>query len=80
MSDSVGNMLVGERDTSWSIFLHCFRYVGGGIPGEPPQVAKASAQGKEHLAAVKQALRALGFNKQVLTYIKDSLGPIFLCV
>lgn len=47
------------------MFVQCFRYVGGGIPGEPPQVAKASAQSKEQLTEVKQALRALGFNKQV---------------
>uniref|UniRef100_A0A674PGX0 Myosin XVI n=1 Tax=Takifugu rubripes TaxID=31033 RepID=A0A674PGX0_TAKRU len=40
------------------------RYVGGGVPGEPPRVAKASTESTEHLAAVKQALRALGFYKQ----------------
>lgn len=43
------------------------RYLGGGLPGENPRVAKASAQSREHLVAVKQALRAVGFNKQVLT-------------
>lgn len=43
------------------------RYLGGGLPGENPRVAKASTQSREHLAAVKQALRALGFNKAVLT-------------
>lgn len=69
-----------RKNTSWSMFLYCFRYVGGGIAGEPPQVAKASVQSKEHLAKVKQALRALGFNKQVLTYVTDSLWPNLLCV
>ncbi|XP_019116728.2 unconventional myosin-XVI isoform X2 [Larimichthys crocea] len=40
------------------------RYLSGGLPGESPPVATASAQSRERLAAVKQALRALGFNKQ----------------
>lgn len=38
----------------------------------------ASTQSKEQLAVVKQALRALGFNKQVLAYRLDSLTLIFL--
>ncbi|TDH06699.1 hypothetical protein EPR50_G00116980 [Perca flavescens] len=40
------------------------RYLSGGLPGENPPVAMASTQSRERLAAVKQALRALGFNKQ----------------
>ncbi|KAM7380385.1 hypothetical protein PAMP_003687 [Pampus punctatissimus] len=40
------------------------RYLNGGLPGENPPVATASTQSREHLMAVKQALRALGFNKQ----------------
>ncbi|XP_070770999.1 unconventional myosin-XVI [Enoplosus armatus] len=40
------------------------RYLSGGLPGENPPVATASTQSRERLAAVKQALRALGFNKQ----------------
>ncbi|KAM3608182.1 uncharacterized protein V6R79_020540 [Siganus canaliculatus] len=40
------------------------RYLGGSVPGENPPVATASTQSRERLAAVKQALRALGFNKQ----------------
>ncbi|KAM6978300.1 unconventional myosin-XVI isoform 2-T3 [Tautogolabrus adspersus] len=40
------------------------RYLSGGVPGEKPPVATASIQSRERLAAVKQALRALGFNKQ----------------
>ncbi|XP_049450577.1 unconventional myosin-XVI isoform X3 [Epinephelus fuscoguttatus] len=40
------------------------RYLSGGLPGEKPPVATASTQSRERLAAVKQALRALGFNKQ----------------
>lgn len=54
------------------------RYLGGGLPGENPRVAKASTQSREHLAAVKQALRALGFNKQVLTdTVTASVAPVF---
>ncbi|XP_042282224.1 unconventional myosin-XVI isoform X1 [Thunnus maccoyii] len=40
------------------------RYLNGGLPGENPPVATASTQSRERLTAVKQALRALGFNKQ----------------
>ncbi|XP_038575834.1 unconventional myosin-XVI-like [Micropterus salmoides] len=40
------------------------RYLSGGLPGEKPPIATASTQSRERLAAVKQALRALGFNKQ----------------
>ncbi|KAM9344023.1 unconventional myosin-XVI [Pholidichthys leucotaenia] len=40
------------------------RYLHGGPPGENPPVATASTQSREHLTAVKQALRALSFNKQ----------------
>ncbi|XP_032385012.1 unconventional myosin-XVI isoform X3 [Etheostoma spectabile] len=40
------------------------RYLSGGLPGENPPVATASAESRERLAAVKQALRALGFNNQ----------------
>ncbi|XP_060909434.1 unconventional myosin-XVI isoform X1 [Labrus mixtus] len=40
------------------------RYLNGAVPGEKPPVATASIQSRERLAAVKQALRALGFNKQ----------------
>lgn len=47
------------------VFVSCTRYLGGGLPGENPRVARASTQSRDRLAAVKQALRALGFNKQV---------------
>ncbi|XP_020568927.1 unconventional myosin-XVI isoform X1 [Oryzias latipes] len=40
------------------------RYLSGGVPKEVAPVATASAQSREHLAAVRQSLRALGFNKQ----------------
>uniref|UniRef100_UPI003AAAD176 unconventional myosin-XVI n=1 Tax=Centroberyx gerrardi TaxID=166262 RepID=UPI003AAAD176 len=40
------------------------RYLSGGLPGENPPVATASTQSRERLTALKQALRALGFNKQ----------------
>lgn len=48
------------------------RYLSGGLPGEKPPIATASTQSRERLAAVKQALRALGFNKQVLIQMKDA--------
>lgn len=34
-------------------------------------MAKASTQSRERLAAVKQALRALGFNKQVFSMARS---------
>uniref|UniRef100_A0A671W4E0 Myosin XVI n=1 Tax=Sparus aurata TaxID=8175 RepID=A0A671W4E0_SPAAU len=40
------------------------RYVCHSLQGENPRVAIASTRSRERLAAVKQALRALGFNKQ----------------
>ncbi|KAM8856722.1 unconventional myosin-XVI isoform 5-T5 [Spinachia spinachia] len=40
------------------------RYLSGGLLGENPPAAAASSHSRERLAAVKQALRALGFNKQ----------------
>ncbi|XP_077392246.1 unconventional myosin-XVI isoform X2 [Festucalex cinctus] len=40
------------------------RYLRGGLPGGGPPAAFASAESREHLAAVKQAFRAVGFNKQ----------------
>ncbi|XP_068602409.1 unconventional myosin-XVI [Brachionichthys hirsutus] len=62
--------LMGEGlspEENGTLYLNNFlahRYLGGGLPGEKPRVATASTQGRERLAAVKQALRALGFNKQ----------------
>uniref|UniRef100_H3BXF1 Myosin XVI n=1 Tax=Tetraodon nigroviridis TaxID=99883 RepID=H3BXF1_TETNG len=49
-----------ENSTFYLSNVLAHRYASG----EPPQVAKASAQSKEQLTEVKQALRALGFNKQ----------------
>ncbi|XP_028991848.1 unconventional myosin-XVI isoform X3 [Betta splendens] len=40
------------------------RYLSGSLPGDSPPVAAASAQSRERLAALKHALRVLGFNKQ----------------
>lgn len=48
-----------------SFHLPVTRYLSGATSGDSPPVALASAQSREHLAGVKQALRALGFNKQV---------------
>ncbi|KAM4561355.1 unconventional myosin-XVI isoform 2-T3 [Fundulus diaphanus] len=52
------------------------RYLTGATPGESPPVASASAQSREHLAAVKQALRALGFNKQEVDSVFTLLSAV----
>ncbi|KAM9709629.1 unconventional myosin-XVI isoform 1-T1 [Menidia menidia] len=52
------------------------RYLSGGLPGETPPVASASTQSREHLAAVKQALRALGFNKQEVDSVFTLLSAV----
>uniref|UniRef100_UPI0037E96B2C unconventional myosin-XVI n=1 Tax=Semicossyphus pulcher TaxID=241346 RepID=UPI0037E96B2C len=52
------------------------RYLSGGLPGEKPPVATASAQSRERLAAVKQALRALGFNKQEVDSVFTLLSAV----
>ncbi|XP_051259431.1 unconventional myosin-XVI isoform X1 [Dicentrarchus labrax] len=52
------------------------RYLGGGLPGENPPVATASTQSRERLAAVKQALRALGFNKQEVDSVFTLLSAV----
>uniref|UniRef100_A0A087Y002 Myosin XVI n=1 Tax=Poecilia formosa TaxID=48698 RepID=A0A087Y002_POEFO len=52
------------------------RYLTGATPGDSPPVALASAQSREHLAAVKQALRALGFNKQEVDSVFTLLSAV----
>ncbi|XP_072252998.1 unconventional myosin-XVI isoform X1 [Leuresthes tenuis] len=52
------------------------RYLSGGLPGETPPVATASTQSRELLAAVKQALRALGFNKQEVDSVFTLLSAV----
>ncbi|XP_037542957.1 unconventional myosin-XVI [Nematolebias whitei] len=52
------------------------RYLKGGHPGENPPVATASVQSREHLAAVKQALRSLGFNKQEVDSVFTLLSAL----
>ncbi|XP_023271666.1 unconventional myosin-XVI [Seriola lalandi dorsalis] len=52
------------------------RYLSGRFPGENPPVATASAQSRERLAAVKQALRALGFNKQEVDSVFTLLSAV----
>lgn len=54
------------------------RYLSGGLPGETPPVATASTQSRERLNAVKQALRALGFNKQVFIVCIHLLLGLFI--
>ncbi|XP_029967147.1 unconventional myosin-XVI isoform X2 [Salarias fasciatus] len=52
------------------------RYLSGGLPGENVPVAAASTQSKERLAAVKQALRSLGFNKQEVDSVFTLLSAV----
>ncbi|MEQ2251176.1 hypothetical protein ILYODFUR_008197, partial [Ilyodon furcidens] len=52
------------------------RYLTRPTPGESPPVAPASAQSREDLAAVKQALRALGFNKQEVDSVFTLLSAV----
>ncbi|KAM3861733.1 LOW QUALITY PROTEIN: unconventional myosin-XVI [Diretmus argenteus] len=52
------------------------RYLSGGLPGENPPVAIASSQSRERLAALKQALRALGFNKQEVDSVFTLLSAV----
>ncbi|KAM4609069.1 unconventional myosin-XVI isoform 2-T3 [Polymixia lowei] len=52
------------------------RYLSGGRPGENPPVATASSQSRERLSAVKQALRALGFNKQEVDSVFTLLSAV----
>lgn len=52
------------------------RYLRGCVPGENPPVATASTQSKERLSAVKQALRALGFNKQEVESVFSVLSAV----
>ncbi|XP_051814534.1 unconventional myosin-XVI isoform X2 [Acanthochromis polyacanthus] len=52
------------------------RYLSGGLAGENPPVATASTQSREHLAAVKQSLRALGFNKQEVDSVFTLLSAV----
>uniref|UniRef100_A0A667WPT4 Myosin XVI n=1 Tax=Myripristis murdjan TaxID=586833 RepID=A0A667WPT4_9TELE len=47
-----------------ALYLNNVLAHSGRLPGENPPVATASTQSRERLAALKQALRALGFNKQ----------------
>ncbi|XP_035030371.2 unconventional myosin-XVI isoform X1 [Hippoglossus stenolepis] len=52
------------------------RYLSGGFPEESPPVAKASTQSRERFAAVIQALRALGFNKQEVDSVFTLLSAV----
>ncbi|XP_028249307.1 unconventional myosin-XVI isoform X2 [Parambassis ranga] len=52
------------------------RYLNGRLPGENPPIATASTQSREHLKAVKQALRALGFNKQEVESVFTLLSAV----
>uniref|UniRef100_UPI0009B4ADF4 unconventional myosin-XVI n=1 Tax=Monopterus albus TaxID=43700 RepID=UPI0009B4ADF4 len=52
------------------------RYLSGGFPGENLPVPTASTQSRECLVAVKQALRALGFNKQEVDSVFTLLSAV----
>ncbi|XP_069010138.1 unconventional myosin-XVI isoform X2 [Embiotoca jacksoni] len=52
------------------------RYLSGGLLGDNPPVATASTQSRECLVAVKQALRALGFNKQEVDSVFTLLSAL----
>ncbi|KAI4805928.1 hypothetical protein KUCAC02_010521, partial [Chaenocephalus aceratus] len=57
------------------------RYLSGRLPGENPPVAEASTESRERLTAVKHALRALCFNKQLLERgqcLPVTFPPVFL--
>ncbi|KAK7882484.1 hypothetical protein WMY93_028658 [Mugilogobius chulae] len=57
-------MSAEEKSALYLSNVLAHRYLRGIVPRENLPVATASIQSKEHLSAVKQALRALGFNKQ----------------
>ncbi|XP_038145588.1 unconventional myosin-XVI isoform X1 [Cyprinodon tularosa] len=52
------------------------RYLNAGTLGVSPPVAPASAQSRELLVGVKQALRALGFNKQEVDSVFTLLSAV----
>ncbi|XP_026150400.1 unconventional myosin-XVI isoform X2 [Mastacembelus armatus] len=52
------------------------RYLRGVLPGESIPVATASTQSRECLTAVKQAMRALGFNKQEVDSVFTLLSAV----
>ncbi|CAL9690096.1 unnamed protein product [Knipowitschia caucasica] len=52
------------------------RYLLGVVPRESSPVATASTQSKDRLLAVKQALRALGFNKQEVESVFSLLSAV----
>ncbi|XP_034041871.1 unconventional myosin-XVI isoform X2 [Thalassophryne amazonica] len=52
------------------------RYLSREHPGENPPVATTSTQSREHITALKQALRALGFNKQDVDSVFTLLSAV----
>ncbi|XP_053295375.1 unconventional myosin-XVI [Pleuronectes platessa] len=65
-----------EKSTLYLNNVLAHRYLSGGFPGESPPVAKASTQSRERFAAVIQALRALGFNKQEVDSVFTLLSAV----
>ncbi|KAM9851316.1 unconventional myosin-XVI [Aulostomus maculatus] len=65
-----------EKSTLYLSNVLAHRYLSDGLPGESPPVATASTQSRERLTAVKQALRALGFNKQEVDSIFMLLSAV----
>ncbi|XP_046903631.1 LOW QUALITY PROTEIN: unconventional myosin-XVI [Hypomesus transpacificus] len=56
--------------------LLAHRYLNPAPPGEGPPVAMASTQSRDRLAAVKQALRALGLNKLEVDSVFQLLSSV----
>ncbi|XP_067372242.1 unconventional myosin-XVI isoform X2 [Channa argus] len=52
------------------------RYLSESHPGDSPPVATASSQSRERLVGVKQALQALGFNKQEVDSVFTLLSAV----
>ncbi|XP_029348757.1 unconventional myosin-XVI isoform X2 [Echeneis naucrates] len=69
-------MLPEEKSALYVNNVLAHRYLSGGYPGETPPVASASAQSRERLAAVKQALHAFGFNKQEVDSVFTLLSAV----
>ncbi|CAL8268518.1 unnamed protein product [Lota lota] len=69
-------MSAEEKSSLYLNNLLAHRYLSLVPPGESPAVAAASAQSREGLAALKQALRALGFSKQEVEAVFGVLAAV----
>lgn len=69
-------MSAEEKSALYLNNILAHRYLRGCVPVEDSPVASASTQSKERLSAVKQALRALGFNKQEVESVFSLLSAV----